>query len=147
MHFIGGENVPPRSCGTFLATAIMARQVSVGSSLIGQGVWYMAECFCIISSYIVSWYFWQPFVKRFALCYLTVVCLSCLSVTLVYCDQTVGWIKMKLGMQVSRPRPWPHGVRWGPTSPSPRGAQPPNFRPISVVAKWLDGLRCHLIWR
>ena len=29
------------------------------------------------------------------------VCLSlCLSVTLAYCNQTVGWIKMKLGMQV-----------------------------------------------
>jgi len=26
--------------------------------------------------------------------------LSCLSVTLVYCCQTVGWIKMKLGMVV-----------------------------------------------
>jgi len=26
----------------------------------------------------------------------------CLSVTLVYCDQTVGWIKMKLGMDVGR---------------------------------------------
>jgi len=54
--------------------------------------------------------FGRPFVKRFALCYQTVVCLSvclsvcpglsCLSVTLVYCGQTVGWIKMKLGMQV-----------------------------------------------
>jgi len=28
------------------------------------------------------------------------VCLSVISVTLVYCGQTVGWIKMKLGMQV-----------------------------------------------
>jgi len=30
------------------------------------------------------------------------VCLSCplLSVMLVYCDQMVGWIKMKVGMQV-----------------------------------------------
>jgi len=28
------------------------------------------------------------------------VSLSCLSVTLVECGQTVGWIKMKLGMQV-----------------------------------------------
>ena len=28
------------------------------------------------------------------------VCLSCLSVTFVHCDQTVGRIKMKLGMQV-----------------------------------------------
>ena len=32
---------------------------------------------------------------------LSVCCLSvCLSVTLVYCDQTVGWLKMKLGMAV-----------------------------------------------
>ena len=29
------------------------------------------------------------------------VCLSlCLSVTLVYCNETVGWIKMKLGTEV-----------------------------------------------
>jgi len=28
------------------------------------------------------------------------VCLSCLSVMLVYCSQTVRWIKMKLGMEV-----------------------------------------------
>ena len=48
--------------------------------------------------------FGRPFVKRFALCYQTVFCLSvlsvCLSVTLVYCGQMVGWIKMKLDMQV-----------------------------------------------
>jgi len=49
----------------------------------------------------------RPFVKRFALCYQTVVCpvclsvcLSVLSVTSAYCGQTVGWIKMKLGNQV-----------------------------------------------
>ena len=41
--------------------------------------------------------FGRPFVKR---CYQTVVCLSVLSVKLVYCGQTVGWIKMKLDMQV-----------------------------------------------
>jgi len=23
----------------------------------------------------------------------------------------------------------------------------PNFRPVSIVAKRLDGLRCHLVWR
>ena len=45
----------------------------------------------------------RPSVKRFALCFQTVVCLSvlsALSVTLVYCVQTVGWINMKLGMEV-----------------------------------------------
>ena len=92
-------------------------------------------------------------------------CLSCVSVrlsaTLVYCGQTVGWFKTKLGMEVclgpghivldghpappkkghisphfsahvlwpngwmdqdatwngGRPRPRPHCVRWGPSSP------------------------------
>jgi len=44
--------------------------------------------------------FGRPFVKRFALCYGSVVCLSVLSVTLVHCDQTVGRIKTKLDMQV-----------------------------------------------
>jgi len=47
--------------------------------------------------------FGQAFVKRFALCYRAVVpslCLFVLSVTLVYCGQTVGQIKMKLGTQV-----------------------------------------------
>ena len=52
--------------------------------------------------------FGRPFVKRFALCYGSVVLSVCfcpvlsigLSVTLVYCGQTVGRIKMKLGMHV-----------------------------------------------
>jgi len=44
----------------------------------------------------------RPFVKRFALCYRTVVSLSddCPSVTLVYCGGTLGWIKMPLGTEV-----------------------------------------------
>jgi len=65
-------------------------------------------------------------------------CLSCLpvclSVTLVYCGQTVGWIKMPLGMQV--------GLGPGPTvldgnaGPPRKGAQqPPTFRPACIVAK------------
>jgi len=40
----------------------------------------------------------RPYVKRFALCYRTVVCLSILSC--LYCGKTVGLIKMKLGTQV-----------------------------------------------
>jgi len=44
--------------------------------------------------------FGRQFVKLFAVYYQTVVCLSCLSVTLLYCGQTVGWVKMKLGTQV-----------------------------------------------
>jgi len=54
-------------------------------------------------------------------------CLSCLfvlSVTLVCCGQTVGWINMELDIQVGLgPGQWPHCVRWGPSSPQ-RGTAP-----------------------
>ena len=62
----------------------------------------------------------QPFIKHFALCYHTVVCLS---VMVVYCDQTVGWIKMKLGMQVGLG----HILLDGDPAPLPKGVQPPPF--------------------
>jgi len=100
---------------------------------------------------------------------------------LVYCGQTVGWIKMPLGTMVGlgpgnivldadpaplqgaqlpqilshvccgqngwmdqnatwcegRPRPRPHCVTWGPSSPLPKGAQPPIFGPCLL---WPNGL-------
>jgi len=46
----------------------------------------------------------------------------------------------------SPPRPWPHWIRWGPSSPPQRGTAP-NFRPMSVVDEWRDGSRCHLVGR
>jgi len=60
-------------------------------------------------------------------------CLSCLSATLVYCGKTVGWIKMKLGMQVGLD-PGHIVLDRGP-APRPQRGTAPNFRPISVVAK------------
>ena len=71
-------------------------------------------------------------------CYLS--CLSVLpvlSVTLVHCGHN-----MKLGMQVGLGRR--HIVLDGDTTPPPPKGHTPNFWPMSVVAKWLDGLRCHL---
>ena len=91
--------------------------------------------------------FGRPFVKRFTQCYRSVVCLSVLSVTLVYCGQMVGWIKMKLGVQVGL-GPGHIVLDGDPAPPPPKGgADPPIFRPISVVAKWLDGSGCNLVWR
>jgi len=46
-----------------------------------------------------------------------------------------GWMDQQTTWQGGRPRPWPHCVRWGPTSPPQRGTAL-NFRPISIVAKW-----------
>ena len=64
----------------------------------------------------------------------------------VYCDQTAGWMKLMLGMVV--------GLSLGefvlnghPAPTSPKTGRAPNFRPMSVVAKRLDGLKCHLVWR
>jgi len=67
-----------------------------------------------------------------------------MSVTLVYCGQTVGWIKVKLGMQVVGLGPGDIVSDEDP-APLPQRGTAPNFCPISVVAKWLDGLRCHLV--
>jgi len=48
---------------------------------------------------------------------------------------------------VGKLRPRPHCVQIlnGDPAPPKRGAAP-HFRPMSVVAKELDGLRCHLVY-
>ena len=63
--------------------------------------------------------------------------LSILSVMLLYCGQKLGWIKMKLGLQVGLGLG--HIVLDGDQAPTPQKGIAPKFRPISVVAKWLDG--------
>jgi len=73
------------------------------------------------------------------------VCLSVLSVTLVYCGQTVGRIKMKLGTQVGLGPG--HIVLDGDPAPPPQRGTAPQFSGMSVAAKWLHRSRCHLIWR
>jgi len=97
--------------------------------------------------------------------------------THICCGQMAGCIKMSLLMEVGlgptppnfrpmfiMPNTWmdQHGtwhgdrlqprrlcVRWGPSSPFPKRRQSPlpNFRPMSVVAKRLDGSRWHLARR
>ena len=68
------------------------------------------------------------------------VCLFChvLSAMLVYSDQMAGWIKMKLGKQVGH-LGIGHTVFDGRSSPSPKGAQPPIFRPYLLSVLWPNG--------
>jgi len=49
-----------------------------------------------------------------------------------------GWRDQDETWRGGRPRPWPHCVRWGPSS-LPKGAQPPNFQPICCgqTAEWI----------
>ena len=61
------------------------------------------------------------------------VCLSVLSVTQVYCDQTVEWIKMKRSTQVGL---YPdHIVLDGDKTHPPQRGTTLQCGPISVVAK------------
>ena len=78
--------------------------------------------------------FGRPFVKRFAVCYRTVV-LSVLSV----CDVGVlwpnGWTDEDETWHARRPRLWPHCVRWGSSSPTQKGHSPPIFGPCPLRPK------------
>ena len=82
--------------------------------------------------YIAFSVFGRPFVKRFALCYWTVVC-PVLSVcdVIVYYGQTVGWIRMPLGMVIGLGAR--HIVLDADPSPKRGTASLPNFWPMSVV--------------
>ena len=83
----------------------------------------------------------RPFVKRFDLCYRTVVCPVCLSVTLLYCGQTVGWMKMPLGMEADLGPG--HIVLDGDLAiPSPKGHSPQFLAhiPCGQMAGWIKML-------
>jgi len=85
--------------------------------------------------------FGRPFVKRFALCYRYVVCLSCpvCPVCHVRALWPNGWTDQDETWQAGRPRPWPHCVRWGPSSPSPKGHSPQIFGPFLLWPNgWMD---------
>jgi len=67
-----------------------------------------------------------------------------------YCGQTARCITMSLGMEVGL-SPGDFGLDGDP-APLPKGrrrpgAESPNFRPMAIVAKRLDGSRWHLAWR
>ena len=81
------------------------------------------------------------------------VCLSvCLSVLFV-CNVAVlwpnGWMDEDETWHAGRTQAHTGHIVLGedPASHPKRGTAPQVFRPMSVVAKWLDGLRCHLVWR
>jgi len=61
-------------------------------------------------------------------------CLSVLSVTVMYCDQTVGWIKIPLDTEVDL-GPGHIVLNGDPDLHPERGTTAPSFRPISTVAK------------
>ena len=96
------------------------------SPKIAPSAWFLGptQAFVENGMSIGSALFGRPFVKRFALCYRSVVCLSVLSVCDVRALWPNGWMDQDETWRAGRPRPWPHCVRWGPTSPPPKGHSP-----------------------
>jgi len=58
---------------------------------------------------------------------LSVRCPVCLSVCNVRALWPNGWTNQDETWHAGRPRPWPHCVRWGLSSPSPKGGRSPQF--------------------
>jgi len=73
------------------------------------------------------------------------VCLSCLSVMLLYCGQTVARIRMRHSMEIGL-GPGHTGLD-GDAVPTLKRGTGPNFRPMSVVTKRLDGSSWYLVRR
>jgi len=67
------------------------------------------------------------------------VCLSVMSVCNVGVLWPNGWMDQEETWHAGRPRPWPHCVRWVPSSPSQKGGGAPNFRPMycGQTAGWI----------
>jgi len=83
--------------------------------------------------------FLKMFVKQFTLSYRNVVLSVCPSGTLVYCGRTIGWIKMKVGMQIAL-GPGDFVLNGDPAPLPKRGHSPlSNLGPMFIVAKWLHG--------
>jgi len=81
-----------------------------------------------------------------------------LSVTLVYCGKTVGWIKMPLGSEDVGLGPGHTALIGDPTQPRKghsslplsclrASLRPYKLGPVSIVAKGLDDSGCHLVRR
>jgi len=65
----------------------------------------------------------------------------------VHCGQMAGWAEMPLAMEIGV-GPGNFVLDGDPATPRRRAhPPPPNFWPMSVVVKRLDGSRCHLVRR
>ena len=89
-------------------------------------------CLLFRSNHISTGMFWATVCKTVCpICYQTGCCLS---VTLYYCGQTVGWIKIKLGKEVGLGPG--HTVLDGDSAPPPKRGTTPNF---GAYLLWWNG--------
>ena len=58
-----------------------------------------------------------------------------------------GWMHQDATWYGCRPQPGDFVLDGDPVPLPNKGAEPPNFRPMFIVAKRLDASRCHFAWR
>jgi len=63
----------------------------------------------------------------------------------ICCGHMARWMKMRLGRKVDL-NPIDIVLDWDPALPLQNGGRAPNFRPMSIVPKRLDGSRYHTTW-
>jgi len=73
---------------------------------------------------------------------------SCLSSSPV-CDSAAifgpnGWMHQDKTWHAARPQPWSHCVRWGPSSPSPKGGEAPQFLAHTCCGQMAAGIKMPL---
>jgi len=93
LHYIFRSNVGPHPQNAKFSNVLLRRHISeVRLNLV--------ICISLGLLYIFVVSLCHPLTPLLKLCCQTVVCLSCLSVTFMHCGQTVGRIKMKLGLPI-----------------------------------------------
>ena len=100
----------------------------------------ISNVLCIVSTELSI--FGRPFIKRFALCYRSVVCPVC-NVRALWPN---GWMDQDETWRAGTPGPWLHCVRWGPSSPSPKGAQPTQFSAHICCSQMAAWIKMPLVW-
>jgi len=94
--------------------------------------------FCVPKFTKLGYSFWAT-VSKTVRPMLSDRCLSCLSVCNAGVSRPNGWTDQDETWRAGRPRPRPHCVRWGPSSP-PKGHSFPIFGPYllySQMARWI----------
>jgi len=94
------------------------------------------HCRCLIC-FLVS--FWATICKTVR----PMLSDRCLSCAVCLCNIGVlwpnSWMDQSETWHRGRPRPRPHCIRWGPSSPSPKGAHTPIFSPCPLWPNgWMD---------